>query len=57
MRVMEIIADLPVDAAYADAVRRRLEIVHPLQDEDWGVRRSYVRTPDGTVVDLVRHRE
>lgn len=46
-----------VDAAYAEAQRRGYEIVHPLQDEDWGVRRFFVRAPDGNVINIVRHRD
>ena len=45
-----------VDAAYAAAVRIGAEIVHPLTDEDWGVRRFFVRDPDGKVVNVVSHR-
>lgn len=43
-----------VDAAYAEAQERGYEIVHPLCDEEWGVRRFYVRAPDGTVVNVVQ---
>ncbi len=46
-----------VDAAHAEAQRRGFEIVHPLTDEEWGVRRFFVRAPDGTVVNIVRHRD
>jgi uncharacterized glyoxalase superfamily protein PhnB len=34
-----------IDSAYADAQRRGYEIVHPLTDETWGVRRFFVRDP------------
>jgi uncharacterized glyoxalase superfamily protein PhnB len=45
-----------VDAAY-DAVRATgAEIVHPITDEQWGVRRFFVRDPDGKVVNVVSHR-
>lgn len=44
------------DAAYAEAQRRGYEIVHPLCVEPWGVRRFFVRAPDGTVVNVVAHR-
>jgi catechol 2,3-dioxygenase-like lactoylglutathione lyase family enzyme len=44
-----------VDAAYAEAKRRGYEIVHPLTDETWGVRRFFVRAPDGTVINIVSH--
>src|SRR3954471_7984898 len=38
-----------VDAAHAAAVARGDEIVHPLTDESWGVRRFFVREPGGKV--------
>ena len=46
-----------VDEAYADAQRRGYEIVHPLTDEPWGVRRFIVRAPDGNVINIVSHRD
>lgn len=46
-----------VDEAYAEAVRRGYEIVHPLTTEPWGVRRFFVRTPEGHVLNILRHRE
>ena len=45
-----------VDAVHAEAVARGLEIVYPLRDEDWGVRRFMVREPSGTTVNVVSHR-
>jgi uncharacterized glyoxalase superfamily protein PhnB len=45
-----------VDAAYAAALQRGDEIVHPLTDEPWGVRRFFVRSPEGAVVNIVSHR-
>ena len=46
-----------VDGAYAEAQERGYEIVHPLTTEPWGVRRFFVRAPDGTVINVVRHRD
>ena len=46
-----------VDAAYAEAQERGYEIVHPLSTEPWGVRRFFVRAPDGTVLNIVNHRD
>jgi predicted enzyme related to lactoylglutathione lyase len=46
-----------VDGAYADAQRFGYEIVHPLTTEPWGVRRFLVQAPDGTVINIVHHRE
>ena len=45
-----------VDAAHAAALREGAEIVHPLTDEPWGVRRFFVRDPDGHVVNVLGHR-
>ena len=46
-----------VDAAYEEARKLGYEIVHPLTTEAWGVRRFLVRAPDGTVVNIVQHRD
>jgi len=46
-----------VDGAYAEAQALGYEIVHPLTDEAWGPRRFFVRAPDGTVVNVVGHRD
>ncbi|WP_067859441.1 VOC family protein [Nocardia shimofusensis] len=46
-----------LDAAYEEARRRGYEIVHPLTTEEWGVRRFFVRAPDGTVVNIVAHHD
>ncbi|MQA93590.1 MAG: glyoxalase [Streptosporangiales bacterium] len=45
-----------VDAAYAAMRERGAEIVHPLQDEEWGVRRFFVRDPNGRVLNVLSHR-
>jgi len=44
-----------VDAVYAKAVERGCEVVHPLTDEPWGVRRFFVRDPNGAVINVMRH--
>lgn len=44
-----------VDAAHDAAVREGAEIVHPLSDEPWGVRRFFVRDPDGHVINVLSH--
>ena len=46
-----------VDAVYAEARRRGLEIVHPLTDEPWGVRRFFVKDPNGRVLNVLNHRQ
>jgi len=44
-----------VDATYAAALQASSEIVHPLTDEPWGVRRFFVRDPDGHVINVLGH--
>lgn len=45
-----------VDAAYRRAQESGAEIVHPLRDEAWGVRRFFLRTKTGHVVNVLGHR-
>jgi catechol 2,3-dioxygenase-like lactoylglutathione lyase family enzyme len=45
-----------VDAAHAAAVTAGLRIVHPLGDEQWGVRRFFFEDPSGNVVNVLSHR-
>jgi predicted enzyme related to lactoylglutathione lyase len=51
------IAVSDVDDVYARAQRMGYEIVHPLTDEPWGIRRFLVRDPHGNVINIVRHRD
>jgi catechol 2,3-dioxygenase-like lactoylglutathione lyase family enzyme len=55
--VMSVRVGDEVDEAYAEAQRRRYEIIHPLTVEAWGVRRFLVRAPDGNVVNIVGHKD
>jgi catechol 2,3-dioxygenase-like lactoylglutathione lyase family enzyme len=45
-----------VEGAYEDAQKLGYEIVHPLTTEPWGVRRFFVRAPDGNVINIAYHR-
>jgi catechol 2,3-dioxygenase-like lactoylglutathione lyase family enzyme len=45
-----------VDAVHAAARRLGYEVVHPLTDEPWGVRRFFVRDPNGKVLNVLSHR-
>lgn len=52
----EMSVEVPdVDESYRRAQDSGAEIVHPLQDEDWGVRRFFVRTSAGHVVNVLSH--
>jgi uncharacterized glyoxalase superfamily protein PhnB len=44
-----------VDAVHARAVASGAEIVHPLTDEPWDVRRFFVRDPNGAVINVMQH--
>jgi catechol 2,3-dioxygenase-like lactoylglutathione lyase family enzyme len=46
-----------LDGAYEEAQALGYEIVHPLTTEAWGVRRFFVRAPDGNVINVVSHRD
>jgi predicted enzyme related to lactoylglutathione lyase len=45
-----------VDAAYQAAVDAGLQVVHPLSDEEWGVRRFFFADASGNVVNVLSHR-
>ena len=45
-----------VDAVYAAVCESGADIVRALQDEEWGVRRFFVRDPNGRVVNVLSHR-
>ncbi|MET9829830.1 VOC family protein [Streptomyces sp. NPDC006385] len=44
-----------VDAVYAQVVASGAEVVRELRDEEWGVRRFFVRDPSGRVVNVLSH--
>ena len=43
------------EAAYREALEHGYEIVPPLGTESWGVRRFFVRAPDGNVLNILQH--
>lgn len=45
-----------VDAVYEAVRASGARIVHPLRDEEWGVRRFFAADPNGRVVNVVSHR-
>jgi len=46
-----------VEAAYAEAQELGYEIARPIATEPWGVRRFFVRAPDGNLINVVAHSE
>lgn len=60
-RTAPVVPDLSVevedvDAVYAQVVASGAEIVREPRDEEWGVRRFFVRDPNGRVVNVLEHR-
>jgi catechol 2,3-dioxygenase-like lactoylglutathione lyase family enzyme len=45
-----------VDEVYERALAAGEEIVYPITDEDWGLRRFFVRDPNGAVINVTEHR-
>jgi catechol 2,3-dioxygenase-like lactoylglutathione lyase family enzyme len=45
-----------VDAIYRRAVAASLEIVYGIADEPWGVRRFFLRDPQGRLVNILSHK-
>jgi predicted enzyme related to lactoylglutathione lyase len=50
-----LVSPSDVDAVHAEAVRRGVELVHPLTEEPRGVRRFFVKDPNGVVLNLASH--
>jgi predicted enzyme related to lactoylglutathione lyase len=46
-----------VDAVYAKTVGLGLQVVYPLTDEPWGVRRFFVTDPNGVVINVMSHQK
>jgi catechol 2,3-dioxygenase-like lactoylglutathione lyase family enzyme len=44
-----------VEGAYLEAQQLGYQIVHPITTEKWGVRRFFVRAPDGNVINIAGH--
>jgi predicted enzyme related to lactoylglutathione lyase len=44
-----------VDEVYERARAAGAEIVYPITDEEWGLRRFFVRDPNGAVINVTQH--
>lgn len=44
-----------VDAVHAAALKGGREIVRPLTNEEWGVRRFFIRDPEGHLINVLSH--
>lgn len=45
-----------VDKLYEKAKKQNCEIVYPITDEPWGVRRFFVKDPNKATINLLSHR-
>ncbi|MFG3128798.1 VOC family protein [Streptomyces tendae] len=59
-RTAPVVPDLSVevedvDAVYEQVVASGAEIVREPRDEEWGVRRFFVRDPNGRVINVLTH--
>jgi uncharacterized glyoxalase superfamily protein PhnB len=60
--IRRIVPDLSIEVGEIEEVYQRAkagghEIVHPMTNEPWGVRRFFVRDPNGVVINVMRHIE
>ena len=46
-----------VDAVYERARTAGAEVIYPITDEEWGLRRFFVRDPNGAVINVTEHRD
>jgi uncharacterized glyoxalase superfamily protein PhnB len=44
-----------VSGLYKKALAEKLEIIYPLKVEDWGVKRFFVKDPNGVTVNIMCH--
>jgi predicted enzyme related to lactoylglutathione lyase len=44
-----------IDIFYEKAMKEHLDIVYPITDEDWGVRRFFIKDPNGVTLNLLTH--
>jgi hypothetical protein len=55
--LLRIAAVDDVDAVYERARTTGAEIIYPITDEEWGLRRFFVRDPNGAVINVTEHRD
>jgi predicted enzyme related to lactoylglutathione lyase len=44
-----------VDDVYQKAEKHEIEIVYPITDESWGVRRFFAKDPNGKIINILSH--
>ena len=46
-----------IEDVYDRALAAGADIVYPITEEEWGLRRFFVRDPNGAVINVTEHRE
>lgn len=44
-----------IDNWYERAKKQKIEIVYPMTNENWGVRRFFIKDPNGVTINLLSH--
>ena len=44
-----------IDKLYESAKKQNIEIVYPITEEPWGVKRFFVKEPNGATINLLAH--
>lgn len=44
-----------IDGWYEKAREQKIEIVYPITNENWGVRRFFIKDPNGVTINLLTH--
>ena len=46
-----------IEAYYKKAMQQKIAIEYPITNEDWGVRRFFIKDPNGVTINLLSHLE
>ena len=44
-----------IDELYKNAIALNYKILYPIRNEEWGVRRFFVKDPNGVIVNIMCH--
>jgi len=55
--VLSVAVGDDIEEAYEEAQQHGFEIVYPLTTEPWGIRRFFVRAPDGNLINVNGHKD
>lgn len=44
-----------IDLWHENAQKENIEIIYPIRNEDWGVRRFFIKDPNGITINLLEH--